>query len=63
MEVNNNPNLSQLYQHTERALLVKILAELRVQTLMFAQVNGITDDVSRLRDEVMSLGNTNSTEL
>ena len=59
----NEPSASYLSNHTDSSLLVKILAELRVQTIFMQQAFYITDDISRTRDEVMSLGNTNPSEL
>jgi hypothetical protein len=58
-----DPRNSQLANHTERDLLVKILAELRVQTLIMAQDSNFKDDISALRDEVMLYGNQTSTDL
>lgn len=58
-----NPRNSSLSSHTERELLVKILAEMRVQTMMFAQEFNIKDDISALRDEAMLYGNQTSTDL
>lgn len=53
-QVASNSRLSLL---SERDLLVKILAESRVQTLLMAQAFGSNDDIAALRDEVMSQGN------
>lgn len=51
------PSNSRLSLMSERDLLVKILAESRVQTMILAQAFGFTDDIAALRDEVMSQGN------
>ncbi|MFA7269923.1 MAG: hypothetical protein WC073_11310 [Sterolibacterium sp.] len=61
--LDNNPNASRLSSLTERALLVKILAELRVQTLILAQDTGFDDDIGELRNTVMIEGDTGLTEL
>jgi len=53
-----NPKTSLLAGQSDRDLLVKILCELRVQTMIQAQVNGINDDLADLRDEVMTRANT-----
>ena len=50
----NNPRASLGINDSETALLLKILAELRVQTLLMSQAYGITDDISDLRNEVMT---------
>ena len=62
-EFNRDPQASLLSMHSDRSLMVKILAELRVQTLIMAQGFGIHDDVSALRDEVMALGNKSKTDV
>lgn len=59
----NEPSASPLSNHSDRSLLVKILAELRVQTMYMQQAFGISDDVSTTRDEVMSQGNTTPNDL
>ena len=43
--------------------MIKILAEMRVQTLMMAQQYGITDDISALRDDVMATATRTVTDL
>lgn len=52
-----HPLHSNLSKHSERELLVKLLAEARVQTLIMAEAFNFTGDVAELRDEVMSQGN------
>ena len=54
----SQPQASLLSNHSDRSLLVKILAELRVQTLIMAQGFGVQDDITALRNEVMSQGNS-----
>lgn len=58
-----NPQLSSLSAHSERELLVKILAELRVQTYMMAQEFNISDDIGALRNDVMASGNKTDTDV
>lgn len=58
-----DPLSSDLAKHSEQALLVKILAELRVQTLILAQGFNISDDISALRDDVMAGGNKTLTDI
>lgn len=54
----SNAHKSRLSSLTERALLTKILAELRVQTLIMAQESGFDEDIGELRNEVMQEGET-----
>lgn len=63
MTTARDPRNSLLQMHSERDLLIKILAELRVQTLLMAYESPIKDDISALRDEVMLYGNQTSTDL
>lgn len=57
------PQASLLSNHSDRSLLVKILAELRVLTLLTAESTGSTLDIGALRNEVMSQGATSTTDL
>lgn len=60
----HNPRDSDLHNLTEKALLVKILSELRVQTLLLSQANaGNADDIGALRAEVMSGGNKSQSDV
>lgn len=63
MATNRNPQQSLLHNHDDRSLLVKILAELRVQTLLMAEAFNAKDDVAALRDEVMGNGNRSNSDL
>lgn len=63
MTTKDNPQASRLFDHTERALLVKILSEMRVQTLLMAQAFGFADDVADLRSEVMTQGNATPSDV
>jgi hypothetical protein len=58
-----DPKFSLLYNQDDRSVLVKILAEMRVQTFLMAQGFGITDDISALRDEVMAQGNRTTSDV
>ena len=58
-----NPLASPLHCHTERELLIKILSELRVQSLLMAQGFNISEEIGVLRNEVMKTGNTSDTDL
>lgn len=58
-----DPQASLLHAQGDRALMVKMLAEMRVQTLLFAQAFGITDDISALRDEVMAQANRTTSDV
>lgn len=58
-----DPRNSLLVNHQDRDLLVKILAELRVMTLIMSQEFSIKDDISALRDEAMLYANRTSTDL
>ena len=62
-ETQANPSLSPLVKHSNREIMIKILAEMRVQTLMMAQQYGITDDISALRDDVMATATRTVTDL
>lgn len=63
MATNRNPQQSLLSNHSERDLLVKILAEMRVQTMLLAEAFNSKDDVAALRDEVMGNGNRANSDL
>jgi hypothetical protein len=63
MATNRDPQQSLLHTQGDRALLVKILAEMRVQTLLLAQAFNSQDDVAALRDEVMGNGNRTPSDL
>lgn len=61
MPSSQNPAGTRLVVHTERELLVKILCELRVQTMILAQAHGISDEIGDLRNEVMVQGGKTAT--
>ena len=53
-----DPYASRLSSLTERALLTKILAELRVQTYLMATDMDLEIDIDELRNDAMSDGGT-----
>jgi hypothetical protein len=63
MSANGDPLASSLHTHDDRALQVKILAELRVISLLLQQGFGITDDVGSLRNEIMAQANRTDSDV
>ena len=61
--VARDPLTSPLSQHSNRSLMVKILAEMRVQTMILAEMANFRDNISTLRDDAMSRANKTSTAL
>lgn len=57
------PQASLLSNHSDRSLLVKILAELRVVSLLLSEMSGSTLDLGAVRNEVMSQGTATTTDL
>ena len=58
MAIEQNPYDSRLSSLTERGLLVKILAELRVHTYLLASDMDSDVDIDELRNDAMSDGGT-----
>jgi len=49
----DNPNKSPVVLLTDREILAKILAELRIQTIILADAHGGRDDITQLRTEIL----------
>ena len=63
MNITGKSNDSALGLETTNGLLIKILSELRVQSLLMAEAFGIQDDIGALRNEVMSQGAATTTDV
>lgn len=58
-----DPEQSPLSMHSNRNLLIKMLAEMRLQTIIMAETSGFRDNIATLRDEIMSRANKSATDV